>query len=370
MSVDLHSVEAYDFHLPEERIAKFPVTPRDTSRLLVLHRKSGEIQHRQFLDLPEYFGVEDLLIANNTKVLKARLVGRRILPNNEVGGKVEMLLLEKRGEKTWEGAFQSTGRQVPGFRFRVERSGSDSSETIDCQFIEGEIIHGSSESPSGTVVVRFSEDPVEAGCGDLPLPHYLQREKVLQSDEERYQTVFAKELGSAAAPTAGLHFTPRVMDALNARGAQWSEVTLHVGLGTFRPVKTEKITDHSMHEERYVLPSEVARKILDHRKNGGRVTAVGTTSVRTLESAYVQPSSTSSAPHFLEGEQRTDIFLYPGSRPFQVVDRLITNFHLPKSTLLMLVSAFAGRDLALRAYAEAVEKEYRFFSYGDAMLIL
>ena len=518
MSIDLHSVDAYDFFLPDYLIAKKPAVTRDESRLLVLHRSTGKIEHRTFLDLIEYLDSDDLLVANNTKVLKARLTGYRLLPpehlkrdhhapipkyvnegevpdpeanergettgeilrregEEKIGGKVEMLLLEKIADRTWEGAFQSAGRQIPGFRFFVEEiatggdaldssdsrnfkkvSPSDGSRTSSLRTssvvsmdrarrIEGEIIRGSTESKAGTVIVRFNEDPVDAGVGVLPLPHYIGRDEITSEDEERYQTVFAKKLGSAAAPTAGLHFTPRVMAALREKKISWEEVTLHVGLGTFRPVKVDRITDHAMHEERYIIPDTVADKILSHRARGGRITAVGTTTVRSLESAYVEAdiglgsgdegggsgagdssagmgSSSSgisggingsisgvvgergggrhgagertgkiqvtkvpgsvelrrelestlpdflSAPSFLSGEQRTDIFFYPGGRPFRVVDRLLTNFHLPKSTLLMLVSAFAGRDLVLAAYEEAVREKYRFFSYGDAMLIL
>ena len=348
----------YDYELPERLIAKHPMVPRDESRLLVLDRATGKIEHLKFTDLPRFFDEKDLLVANDTRVLRARLLGHRLLPTG-TGGAVEMLLLEKRGDCTWEGAFHSSGRPVPGFRFQIENGHATGAPII------GEITVGSDSLPSGTVVARFDRDPVESGAGELPLPHYLDRPDVLPADEERYQTVFAKSPGSAAAPTAGLHFTPRILERLRERGAGWSEVTLHVGLGTFRPVKAADITAHVMHEERYEISASVADRVLRARGAGGRITAVGTTAVRTLESAYTPETNT-----FLAGEQRTGIFIYPGGRPFRVVDRLITNFHLPKSTLLMLVSAFAGRERTMAAYAEAVREGYRFFSYGDAMLIL
>jgi S-adenosylmethionine:tRNA ribosyltransferase-isomerase len=370
------SLSLYDYDLPSDRIAQSPVVPRDRSRLMVLHRSSGLIEHRWFSDLPEYLDSSDLLVANNTKVMKARLLGRRLLSRfgdepREWGGKIEMLLLERRedleeGEKdrslVWEGAFHSAAKQVPGVRFAVEKPAGG--------YLEGELIRGTRDSSVGTVVARFSEDPLLAEAGHLPLPHYIHRSKAPSAargitDDSSYQTIYAKELGSAAAPTAGLHFTPDVRSGLSAKGAKWEEVTLHVGLGTFRPVKTENIREHSMHEERYHVADGVAQRLTEHRRSGGRVLCVGTTSVRTLESAYDPVAGV-----FRPGSSATSIFIYPGGRKLRAVDRLLTNFHLPKSTLLMLVSAFAGRDFVLRAYREAVEKGYRFFSYGDAMLIL
>lgn len=358
---ELHSLNTYDFYLPPEQIAQFPVSPRDHSRLLVIDRSSGRVSHRQFRDLPEFLDEKDLLVANNTRVMKARLPGKRILsaPGEPIayGGKTEMLLLEKitdRGEgHYWQGIFNSAARQLAGFRFAVEKSGGG--------FVEGELVRGAKESVNGTVIARFSEDPLGHGIGELPLPHYIKE----KSDESAYQTVYAKNLGSAAAPTAGLHFTPDVLRAIEARKARWLEVTLHVGLGTFRPVKTEDIRTHHMHEERFEVSREAADVMNEHRARGGRILSVGTTSVRTLETIFNPETG-----RFQSGSGSTSIFIYPGGRKILAVDRLLTNFHLPKSTLLMLVSTFGGRDLILRAYDEAVKEGYRFFSYGDSMLVL
>ncbi|MBC7384786.1 MAG: tRNA preQ1(34) S-adenosylmethionine ribosyltransferase-isomerase QueA [Cryobacterium sp.] len=365
MKLDLTNVASYDYDLPPGQIAQYPQSPRDESRLLILHRATGKIEHRKFRDLPEYLDSKDLLVANDTKVMRARLVGNRLLSKDSeepvLGGKIEMLLLERRtdletgGGFYWEGAFHSSRKQIPGFRFSIpKRSGGT---------LIGEIVKGSRDSPSGTIVAKFLEDPLASDAGELPLPHYI--EKPTGDEEANYQTVYAKELGSAAAPTAGLHFTHSVLDDLRSKGVEFTTVTLHVGLGTFRPVKTESILDHVMHAERYSVEEPVAQKITNHRKSGGRIVCVGTTSVRTLESIY-DPLKKTYAP----GSGGTSIFIYPGSKEPVSFDRLITNFHLPRSTLLMLVSAFAGRDLTLLAYREAVEKGYRFFSYGDAMLIL
>lgn len=360
---DPRLLSSYDYILPPERIAHAPVEPRDESRLLVIDRKTGTFTHRHFRDLPEYLDENDLLVANNTRVMKARLIGTR----HQTGGKIEMLLLERRtdleesGYFCWEGAFHSAARQSPGLRFTIPKE--------DGTFLEGELIRGASESASGTVVARFTEDPLKAGVGELPLPHYIERKNSTASlkaaDEHAYQTVYASETGSAAAPTAGLHFTEKTIAQLRKRGTSWEEVTLHVGLGTFRPVKTENIEAHVMHEERYSVTASAAKHMTEHRRAGKRIVCVGTTSVRTLESSY-----DAEKREFTPGSRGTSIFIYPGGREIHAVDRLITNFHLPKSTLLMLVSAFAGRELVLRAYEEAVCEKYRFFSYGDAMLIL
>lgn len=368
------SLSSYDFHLPESQIAQFPVSPRDHSRLLVVHRAEGKIEHRSFRDLADYVDGNDLFVANNTRVMKARLPGTRILSKpgeaRVLGGKIEMLLLERVpfGDQTavgvpsdgffyWQGIFHSAARQLTGFRFGIPRP--------DGEMLEGELVRGAKESPNGTVIARFREDPVAAGVGELPLPHYIKG----KSEDASYQTIYSKMdalgAGSAAAPTAGLHFTDRVFDGLKARGAKWEEVTLHVGLGTFRPVKSDDIRNHHMHEERYFVTESTAEVLTKHRASGGRVLSVGTTSVRTLESIY-----DSATGEYRAGSAGTSIFIYPGGREIRGVDRLLTNFHLPKSTLLMLVCAFGGRELMLRAYAEAVEKGYRFFSYGDAMLIL
>ncbi len=357
---DPFSLDSYDFDLPERLIAQKPVEPRDSSRLLVVDRASGEISHRTFRDLPEYLGSNDSIVLNNTRVIRARMKGHRRLPEGKIGGEIEFVALEKIAPLTWEGLLRSSARQLAGMEIAIQ----DSRETREP--IPGVLVRGSSESPSGTVVVQFESDPVDQGYGNLPLPHYIERAGGLKpEDEENYQTVFSKTEGSAAAPTAGLHFTPAVFERLAARGVRREEVTLHVGLGTFRPVKTSDIRSHSMHEERYFLDEGTADRIQNQLSSGGRIVAVGTTSVRTLESAWDRDSK-----KFRTGEQRTSIFIHPEGRGFEVVGALLTNFHLPKSTLLMLVCAFAGRELALEAYRQAVEREYRFFSYGDAMLIL
>jgi len=354
------SVEDYDFSLPEQLIAQAPVEPRDHSRLLVLDRKTKTWEHRHFYDLPEYFNDQDVFVANNSKVIRARLLGRRIREENGekvLGGRVEFLLLEKKQSKTWEGLMHASAKYKVGFEFEVLYGHKE-------QWITGKVIEGSESSEWGTVIVEFDQDPTEVEAGDMPLPPYIHRRSNI-SDLKSYQTVYAKELGSAAAPTAGFHFTPDVLEKLKTKKSSWEEVTLHVGLGTFRPVKAQDIREHQMHEERYEVSSQTAESLLNAKKNNKRITAVGTTAVRTLESAWSVKDN-----QFKTGAQRTSIFLYPGAAEFHVVDRLLTNFHLPKSTLLMLVSAFADRDFILAAYQEAIAKKYRFFSYGDAMLIL
>jgi S-adenosylmethionine:tRNA ribosyltransferase-isomerase len=366
-SPSLDRLDAYQYVLPEELIAQKPAHPRDSARLLVIHRQSGTWEHRVFRDLPQYLDAQDVMVANNTQVLRARLLGHRIRYEQSQkvqGGRVEFVMLEQKAPRTWEGLFHASAKYVAGLEFEVPaRNGA---------WIRGKLIRGSAESPSGTVVVEFDQDPVESGAGELPLPHYIRRpasvgDAVQGEDEHNYQTIYSKELGSAAAPTAGLHFTDSVLAELRRKGVSWRELTLHVGLGTFRPVKDPEIQNHVMHEERYQITDEVAQAITQAKGSGQRIVAVGTTSVRTLESAWQQPTA---GPGFLPaGTGRTSIFIRPGAFQFQVVDRLLTNFHLPGSTLLMLVSAFAGRDLVLAAYEEAVRERYRFFSYGDAMLI-
>ena len=353
------NLKDYFYTLPQGLIAQTPAEPRDSSRLMVLHRRTQKIEHRRFTDIVDYFDASDLIIANNTKVLKARLIGNRILEGEnhdiKIGGKIEMLLLEKLAPRTWEGAFHSSAKQEPGLRFQVPCSTGT---------VFGTIIRGTKESTTGTVVVEFNVDPVDADAGELPLPHYMERAPNEQ-DHQNYQTVYSKNLGSAAAPTAGLHFTDRVLQGIQNKGAKWAEVTLHVGLGTFRPVKVQNISEHKMHSEKYWIEPGVAQLINEHKKSNGRITAIGTTSMRTLESAYDPKNKC-----IVAGSSQTEIFIYPGGHEIKAVDRLLTNFHLPESTLLMLVSAFAGREFILKAYQEAVDQKYRFFSYGDAMLIL
>ncbi len=363
--LDLTRLSSYNYHLPESQIAQSPVSPRDSSRLMVIDRKTGKWEHRRFRDLPQYLDQDDLIVANNTQVIRARLLGQRVRAENGqrvLGGRVEFVMLEEKGPGTWEGLMHASAKYVSGLAFQVPtRSG---------EWVVGTVVRGSAESPSGTVVVEFDRDPIESGAGELPLPHYIsrsesssERETEREDDERNYQTIYSKMRGSAAAPTAGLHFTADVMAEIGKKGTRWEELTLHVGLGTFRPVKTQDIRDHIMHEERYFISREVAQRLTEWKKSRRRITAVGTTSVRTLESAWV-------GEQLRSGPGRTSIFIYPGGVGFQVVDRLLTNFHLPQSTLLMLVCAFAGRDLTLDAYREAVREGYRFFSYGDAMLIL
>lgn len=366
-SPDLNALSAYLYDLPEELIAQKPAEPRDSSRLLVVDRARGTWAHRRFRDLPEYLDARDLLIANNTRVMKSRLLGKRVLTDAEgresVGGKVEFFMLERRGdpaENTWEGLFHASGKYLRGFTFEIP--------TPDGRGLRGTLVEGSAESAHGTVVARFDRDPIASGAGQLPLPKYIDRvlEGPSSADESQYQTVYAKEPTSSAAPTAGLHFTPELMARVRATGARWGEVTLNVGLGTFRSVKTPDVSKHLLHQERYEVPAETAAAVMAARRTpGDRVVAVGTTTVRTLESAWDRARDELRA-----GAGETSIFIRPGTHEFRAVDRLITNFHLPGSTLLMLVSAFAGHELTMAAYREAVSERYRFFSYGDAMLIV
>ncbi len=358
----MYDLKSYDYYLPERLIAQEPANPRDSSRLMVLHRNRGTIEHRLFKDLPEYLDSQDLVIANNSKVIKARLLGRRL--NFEQGrwvsgGKVEFFLLEQLKPRIWEGLFQASARKyVPGIRFEME--------TPDGHGLRATLISGSENSPTGTVVAEFDRDPLESGAGEVPLPPYIERAS--RSDDDRnYQTVYSRSLGSAAAPTAGLHFTQDVLNQIAAKGASWEEVTLHVGLGTFRPVKVQDIRNHKMHEERYEIRAEVAERVTQWKREKGRILAVGTTSVRTLESAWAEQDEGGSLK---PGIGRSSLFIYPDDFRFRVVDRMLTNFHLPKSSLLMLVCAFAGTEFVMSAYDEAIRKEYRFFSYGDAMLVV
>ncbi len=335
----------FDFELPQELIAQTPIAKRDASRLLVLHKDTGAWEHRHFFDLPSYLHPGDCLILNNSRVLPARLLGHR-LPG---GGACEVLLLIDRGEDTWECLVR------PGKKMRIGTKVSFGDGQLTGQIVE--------ELPGGNRLVHFSYEgiflEVLEQLGKMPLPPYIKEE--LQ-DRERYQTVYSKVNGSAAAPTAGLHFTPELLEKISAMGVNIGYVTLHVGLGTFRPVKEDEITDHEMHSEYCIIPQETADLINETKRRGGRVICVGTTSCRTLE-AWAEEDGTVNA-----SAGWTDIFIYPGYR-FKVLDALVTNFHLPESTLLMLVSALAGREHILAAYNEAVKERYRFFSFGDAMFI-
>lgn len=330
----------FDYHLPESSIAQTPVEPRDSSRLLVLHRQTGEVEHKIFRNIRDYLKAGDLLVLNQTRVIPARIFARK-----ETGGKVELLLLRKRDELTWEALVGGKGLRV-GKSVQVEDG--PKAEIL-------EILEGSER------LIRFSEpiEPYFPQIGNIPLPPYIH-EKL--NDPERYQTVFAKEVGSAAAPTAGLHFTPQLLDEIRALGVQVAYVTLHVGLDTFAPVNEDDPEEHKIHSEWCQLSQQTADLISETKRNGGRVIAVGTTSVRTLESAAEQTVVQAFAGP-------TTLFILPGYK-FNVVDVMITNFHLPKSTLIMLVSAFAGREKVLSTYELAIKEGYRFYSFGDAMLIL
>ena len=337
--------EDFNYYLPEELIAQTPLEKRDSSRLLVLNRKTGETGHKHFYDVFDYLQPGDCLVMNDSRGLPARLLGKR--PS---GGAVELLLLRDMGDKKWE-CLAKPGRKLqPG------------QEVI---FGDGELTATILEVlEDGNRLVEFHFEgiflEVLERLGKMPLPPYIKSQ--LQ-DQERYQTVYSREVGSAAAPTAGLHFTQELLEKLKAKGVSLAFVTLHVGLGTFRPVKVENINDHHMHSELCILPEETARILNETRKAGGRIICVGTTSCRTLESLACEDGT------FVPGSKWTEIFIYPGYR-FKAMDGLITNFHLPESTLVMLVSAFAGRENVLNAYSEAVQEKYRFFSFGDAMLIL
>ncbi len=335
-------LEDFDYHLPEELIAQEPAEPRDSSRLLYLHKATGEIEHHVFRELPDLLAPRDALVLNDTRVLRARLHGRR----EATGGRVEILLLRPLEGETWQAMARPTKRLHEGERIELE--GGPSAR------LARKLVDGTVELELPEEVSRHLDS-----FGEMPLPPYIHS---YRGDPERYQTVYAHEEGSVAAPTAGLHFTPQLLDALRARGVELEVVTLHVGAGTFQPVKTERIEEHRMHSERYFVPEGLLARLRDVRKRGGRVIAVGTTSARTLESVAARPET--------EGEwSETDLFIRPGYE-WRLVDGLITNFHLPRSTLLMLVSALVGRDAILTAYHVAVERRYRFYSFGDAMLIL
>ena len=333
------------YELPQELIAQTPIEKRDTSRLMTLDRVSGATGHHHFYDLPDYLNPGDCLILNNSRVLPARLLGQR-LPG---GGACEVLLLIDRGDKTWE---------------CIVRPGKHLRKGTKMQFGNGELkAEVVDVLPDGNRMVKFDFEgiflEVLEHLGKMPLPPYIKEE--LQ-DQERYQTVYSRELGSAAAPTAGLHFTKELLQQIADMGVRLGYVTLHVGLGTFRPVKEDDIEQHDMHSEYCVIPPETATLINETKARGGRVICVGTTSCRTVES-FAEPDGTLRAQ-----SGWTDIFIYPGYK-FKCLDALVTNFHLPESTLIMLVSALAGREHILNAYKIAVENRYRFFSFGDAMLI-
>lgn len=349
----------FDYHLPEELIAQYPTERRDQSRLLVLDRESSAITHKTFTDLLDYLAPGDLLVMNNSKVFPARLYGEKEITH----GKVELLLQKQIKDNVWETI--GKGLRV-GARIKFEGS------TLEASVLQkNNDVYEIFFNLNGDNFFQELEK-----IGKVPLPPYIKRDKAdisgEKADQERYQTVYAKERGSVAAPTAGLHFTDALLNKITRKGVSIEELTLHVGLGTFAPVKTLDITEHKMHKEYYSITKKTIHKIQDTKQRGGRIIAVGTTSARVLETIFRdshtlgQLFAKNSEDH-LAGS--TDIFIYP-PYDFQCIDGLITNFHLPKSTLLMLISAFAGSDNIKTAYAEAIKNEYRFFSYGDAMLII
>ena len=339
------NIKEFDYHLPEELIAQDPLADRSSSRLLTLDKNSGAFSHHVFRDIVDFLNPGDCLVINNTKVIPARLMGEK----EGTGAGIEVLLLKRKENDVWETLAKPGKKARPGARISFGNG-----------LLTGEVVDVVEE---GNRLIKFEYEGIFEEIldqlGQMPLPPYITHRL---EDKNRYQTVYAKHDGSAAAPTAGLHFTPELLEVIKAKGVKVAEVTLHVGLGTFRPVKVENILEHHMHSEFYMVEEEQAAMINETKKNGGRVICVGTTSCRTLESAAGEDGILKA------GSGWTEIFIYPGYR-FKILDALITNFHLPESTLLMLVSALAGRDNVMAAYEEAVKERYRFFSFGDAMFI-
>ncbi len=335
----------FNFNLPEELIAQHPLEVRDSSRLMVVDKKDGHISHRSFRDIIEYINAGDTLVLNDTRVLPARLIGEK----RDSGGKIEFLLLKRISTKQWECLAKPGKRAREGREFLF---GNGRLKAVVKEVLE-----------NGNRIIEFEYqgvfEEILDELGEMPLPPYIHESL---EDKERYQTVYSKEEGSAAAPTAGLHFTKELLDAIKAKGVNIAYLTLHVGLGTFRPVKVENIEEHQMHSEFYVISDETAQLINETKKRGNKIIAVGTTSCRTLETIGNEKGEVKTQSGW------TDIFIYPGYS-FKIVDGLITNFHLPESTLIMLVSALAGKEYILSAYEEAVKERYRFFSFGDAMFI-
>ena len=339
--------EDFYYDLPKEYIAQTPIEPRDHSRMLVVHRSQDHIEHRHFYDILDYLTDKDCLILNDTRVLPARLYGIK----EGTGARVEFLLLNQKEKDVWEVIAGPGKRAKEGTKF-----------TFGDGILHAEVL---SVLENGNRLAKFTYEgdtifPVLEKIGEMPLPHYITKKL---ENGERYQTVYSKELGSAAAPTAGLHFTPELLQKIRDKGVKIGFVTLHVGIGTFRPVKAENIEDHHMHSEHYHLPKETADLINQTKANGGRVIAVGTTSCRTLESVATY------CGEIREADDWTSIFIYPGYK-FKCIDGLLTNFHLPESTLIMLVSAFYDREKVLEIYKTAVQEKYRFFSFGDCMLLI
>ena len=339
------NIKEFYYDLPEELIAQDPLADRSSSRLLTLDKNSGAFSHHVFRDIVDFLNPGDCLVVNNTKVIPARLMGEK----EGTGAGIEVLLLKRNEGDVWETLVKPGKKARPGARI-----------SFGGGLLVGEVVDIVEE---GNRLIKFEYDGIFEEIldqlGQMPLPPYITHRL---EDKNRYQTVYAKHNGSAAAPTAGLHFTPEVLEKIKAKGVKIAEVTLHVGLGTFRPVKVENILDHHMHSEFYMVEEDQANLINETKRNGGRVICVGTTSCRTLESA------TGEDGILRAGSGWTEIFIYPGYK-FKILDALITNFHLPESTLLMLISALAGRDNVMKAYEEAVKERYRFFSFGDAMFI-
>ncbi len=338
-------VTDFSYILPDELIARYPAKERDSSRLMILQRNSSALNETNFGNIVDWLRPNDLLVLNTTKVIPARLFGKK-----ETGGRVEIFLVEPLKEG-WRCLLRSSKTCRKGQRIALP-------EGVDAEVIDR---HGDQDWHVRFTGTKDFEAWLQS-AGQMPIPPYLNRESE-ELDRRRYQTVYANEPGAVAAPTAGLHFTPELMELLQKKGVRLAKVVLHIGLGTFQPVRVKKVQEHLIHKERYLIPQETVKAIEDTRKSGGRVIAVGTTSCRTLE------HSSSTAGKLKAGHGEADIFIYPGYK-FKEVDALLTNFHLPESTLLMLVSAFAGTDFVLSAYKEAVKRQFRFYSYGDAMLII
>ncbi len=347
-------ISELDYDLPTELIAQHPARPRDSSRMLVLHRASGEIEHRQFCNLPSYLNAADIVVLNDTRVIRARLTGRR----EPGGGKAEALLLAERGDMTWE-ALVTPGRRMPVGRRIVFGEGELTAEVV-------------ARTPSGGRLLQFSgaDDVMAAAAqiGEVPTPPYIRHPVEQESD---YQTVYAETPGAAAAPTAGLHFTQQILEQVEARVLRVVRLTLHIGLGTFRPIHAEIVEEHDMHAEWYEIPEETAQVVSQGLAEGHRIIAVGTSTARALEASIrSRGEGVCSCPTVVRsGPAETNLFILPGYG-FRVLGALLTNFHMPRSTLLALICAFTGREAVMRAYREAVEMQYRFLSFGDAMLIL
>ena len=339
----------FDYYLPENLIAQEPSSPRDYSRLMVIDRKTDDIKHRRFYNLPEYLNSGDLLIFNDTRVMKARLHGIRI-PS---GSKIEILLLQRLEEGLWKVLVKPGRRMRTGDIFEIQK--------LD-QIISGKIVK---EYPDGSRLVKLSDESLLESLGSIPLPPYI---KTGTNDPERYQTVYSKVTGSIAAPTAGLHFTPKLIEDIKNKGVELAFTTLHVGWDSFRPMKSEDVKSHQMHSEYWEIDTEAATAINKAKTSKQRAISVGTTTVRLLEYAALHKQQSNDS-YISAGSGWTDLFIYPGYE-FRIVDGLITNFHLPQSTLLMLTSAFAGKDLIMHAYSLAKKEKYNFYSFGDAMIII